>query len=142
MYLQYLESPNLDEILIVDKFPLAKYAAQNWVIHAREAEGSTEICKMALRFLHRDELCYKRSFLFHDIDRPWRTIGTRYNPLVPTRRARRCVPTTTVSPLYYASFVGLVDIVRSLLERGEEINEGCGFFGNALSAAASQVCSV
>jgi hypothetical protein len=43
--------------------------------------------------------------------------------------------------LYYASFFGLVDVVCSLLGHERDINEVSGFFGDALSAAASQVRS-
>lgn len=137
-YFQYLGKPDLDEISIRDNFPLAKYAVQNWMFYAREAEGSNEICGLALKLLKRDEVGYQRLFQFYNIDRAWQIIETKRD-LSGIGRRRRFTPTTTISPLYYASFAGLIDIVRSLLERGEQTNNVCGFFGDALSAVVSQV---
>ena len=137
-YLLYLGSPNLEGTSIPNKFPLVDYAAQNWMIHAKEADESSRICEMTLKLLRQDELCFKRLLQFHDIDRPWRTIETKYSLPNSGWRETRVPATRQMSPLYYASLVGLTSVVRSLLQGEENVNESCGFFGDALSAAAAQ----
>lgn len=137
-YLLYLGSPGLDEASIAEAFPLADYAARHWMIHAKEAEESNRIYEMALKLLRRNEDCFNRLLQLHDIDRPWRISQTR--SILPNRHSRYSSPPaiTQVSPLYYASLVGLPVVVRSLLRREEDPNEKCGLFGSALAAAASQ----
>lgn len=137
-YLLYLGSPHLDEDSISTKFPFVDYAARNWMIHAKEAEGSDNIREAALKLLRRDRLCFKRLLQFYNVDRPWRTIENEYVFFGSTLQGGRVPASSPVSSLYYASLAGLPSVVRSLLQHGEDVNERCGFFGDALSAAASQ----
>ncbi len=96
----------------LQKFPLAEYAARNWIAHAR-FENVAESMQDGL----------KRLF---DERRPHFAVWVWiYDPRAPWRRARRsespCQPKG--SPLHYAALCGLHDTVKFLIiERSQDAN--------------------
>ncbi|KAL8371295.1 hypothetical protein RB595_001230 [Gaeumannomyces hyphopodioides] len=96
-------------------FPLAKYAANIWMGHARLAEGDEPTRERILRFL-------QNSTSFH----MWREL---YKHTDSHKRA---------SYLYYACSGGLVETTKQLLlDKRVDVNAQGGFYDSALSAASN-----
>lgn len=104
---------------------LARHAAKFWTDHTRSyasEEGSTQ--ELVMKLFAVENGAYLNWIRIHDLDRPWKGSD-------PGRQAA-----DIVSPLYYASLVGLTDIVRCLLRDGSaDVHAQGGFYGNVLEAA-------
>ncbi|EHK99692.1 putative Ankyrin repeat and KH domain-containing protein 1 [Glarea lozoyensis 74030] len=138
-YLLYLGSTKVELSTIERDYPFAKYAAQNWALHAKQGEDSTRIWETATILLNRNKPWYETLLLLHDVDRPWRCAVNKYEmPNSSWRRRRAPASIKPLAPLYYASLVGFDHVVRSMLDEDVDVNERGGFFGDALSAAAAQ----
>ncbi|PVH80522.1 ankyrin [Cadophora sp. DSE1049] len=127
-YLLNFESPELLSSESISEFPLARYAAEYWVEHARigdEAGGPTK--EMSINLLLDKKEAYKNWIRLFDPDVP----GEGPDLTKEGRHFR--------SPLYYASLLGLTGtIVKILLDRGADPNSQGGLFSTALQAAAYQ----
>ena len=106
------------------KFPLARYAANNWFKHARNASPGNDFIGGLISeiFLKRDTLenwirLYERDELFYilDLSKPSNDIG---------------------HAVYYASETGVFEPLKKLIGAGANINAPCGRYGNALQAAS------
>lgn len=113
------------DILTLQQFPLAPYAAQSWTQHYRYSKDSrtTLLDKLAVQLL-TTETVYQNCCCLHNPDRRWQGIKLDADQ--------------SPSALYYASLTGLSPVVRSLLAKGADPNKGTrrGFLGEALDAAA------
>jgi len=89
---------------VLKKFPLAEYAAQYWVEHAR-FEGVSEITEEGMKHLFDRS---KRHFAV------WVWIFDPRMPLMRYNRPEKPVPPRG-SPLHYAVLCGLLSIVESLV---------------------------
>jgi hypothetical protein len=100
-------------------FPLAGYAAENWMKHAKTAEGTCfdEMDNRVVRFLE-SELARSN----------WIEL---FNPDIS--QARVVHP-----PLYCASLAGLHGSVKVVLDHGVDINAQGGLYHTALQAASRQ----
>ncbi|KAL8706555.1 MAG: hypothetical protein Q9201_000428 [Fulgogasparrea decipioides] len=108
------------------EFPLANYAAVHWVQHLRPLSKDHMPVKLILELmLTRDEA-----------RRNWDKIYNRRSVLDSYFYHSRRGPNSP--PLCLAAWAGLIELVRLLLEHGEDINAESGEFGNALQAAASR----
>ena len=96
---------NVDED-VLKKFPLAEYAAEHWVEHAR-FEGVSKNAEEGMKqlFDRRRRHLTVWLWIYHTMKLadPWRKV-TRFDPLRPTRG----------SCLHWASFFGFCAIVKSL----------------------------
>ncbi|MDI1486543.1 MAG: hypothetical protein OHK93_005774 [Ramalina farinacea] len=113
------------DILTLQQFPLAPYAAQSWAEHYRYAKDSrtTLLDKLALQLL-TTEIVYQNCCCLHNPDRRWQGIKLEADQ--------------SPSALYYASLMGLSPVVRLLLANGADPNKADrrGTLGEALDAAA------
>jgi ankyrin repeat protein len=122
-YLQQFHS-QLD-MAMLQKFPLAPYAAQFWTEHYRHAEASDGdlLDRLAIQLLTTNAV-YRNCCCLYNPDRRWQGIALKKDPGVP--------------PLYYASLMGLSRLVMLLIANGADPNEdasGCQC-KEALGAAA------
>jgi ankyrin repeat protein len=110
-------------------FPLAFYAAQHWLDHAKYDDVEPRV-QGAMEELFDPTKPYLASWVWiHDVDWPWgqNTIDTLPdNPSVPGATA-----------LYYAVLCGLCGLAKYLIStRGEDVNAKCGRKRTPLSAAS------
>ncbi|KAL8942148.1 MAG: hypothetical protein Q9216_001833 [Gyalolechia sp. 2 TL-2023] len=114
--------------------PLVAYAAQYWFQHFRKFEACANDMSsfrgLVERLFAGSPSAFRNWLLAYDIN------IRRAHDSSSLRRAQNYFP----SPLYYASFLGLEDAVRVLLDSGVDINAHGGSYGTALIAAASQGC--
>jgi hypothetical protein len=108
---------------IIALFPLAIYAAQNWMKHARHAEGRPDTLKTIKNFLLGQMDAYICWLKLIEPDEPW-----WYIPPEPHQRRER-------TQLYYAAKAGLPCTVRLLLDNGAAIDDEGGIYGTALQIA-------
>ena len=119
-YLLQFDEPGSLTTESVFEFPLANYAANYWTEHAQLAERDSTLAP----HLSIELLLTKGHALLN-----W----ARLHNLDMTRGLDDICP-----PLYYASSAGLIRSVKSILDRGADINAPGGFYGNALHAASYQ----
>ena len=123
---------------VLKEYPLARFAATYWYHHYKEAVcPDSKLVNLALKLFQRQEtfLTWVR---LHDIDRPWRTQDQ--SNLV------------FAAPVYYASLLGLDQVLYELIITGQLesmapistskasklINAQGGHYGNALQAASAE----
>lgn len=111
---------------------LVEYAAQYWFHHLRQLQScidDTSSFQNLVDKLFMDSLgAFRRWLLVYDVN------IRRGHDSSNVRRKLDEFP----SPLYYASFLGLKDTVRRLLECGAYVDARGGSYGTPLIAAASQ----
>ena len=108
------------------EFPLAQYAAQNWVEHAHNASGDNDTVGglVSELFLNRDAL------------ENWIRLRGPGTYMGPPNLAK---PSNDIGPsIYYASEAGFIEPLKKLIETGADANVPGGRFGNALQAACFQ----
>ena len=113
-------------------FPLLEYVLENWYKHMEAVQKFVPVPEptldRALKFLDARYARYARRE-HSELDRP-RSKG----PDGP--EALYLGDSNSPPPLYYASLLGLVDIVHKLLLRGDQHQDSGGYFGTPLQAAA------
>src|SRR5277367_295582 len=127
--LAYLLQFNIVVVLtpdIINKYPLAKYAAKHWIMHVHAGgEESTDVQQQKLittLFQPRHTVPFISWVNMHNIDDPRSDI----------ENISACIP----SVFYYASSAGLLLMVQALVKNGVDVNVQEGRFGNALQAAS------
>ncbi len=126
-YLSLFDKPDsLSEASLRD-FPLLGYAAQYWYEHARIADEENGIDNLIVKFLNNKESSSLPNWL--RISQPE---GYYKEP------SFREISEERRSPLYYASYCGLLSSARRLIDEGADVNAQGGRYGNALQAAAFQ----
>ncbi|KAL0939594.1 uncharacterized protein CTRU02_206204 [Colletotrichum truncatum] len=103
------------------EFPLARYAAEVSMKHARLAETSDDIVEETGLFLQNATTFYKWGCLYQPDD------DRNLHPSPPK-----------APPLYYACCSGLSRVIRTLLDNGADVNAQGGSYGNALQAASDR----
>jgi len=108
--------------------PLAKYAAEHWVAHARDEKVSSRLRK-AMEYLFDLDKPYFAAWLqLHDIDTNSLDGSTFYN-FTPDDKSG-------ASPLYYAALCGFQDLVEHLtVNDPEQVNATGGYYVIPLVAA-------
>ncbi|OHE98290.1 hypothetical protein CORC01_06487 [Colletotrichum orchidophilum] len=101
-------------------FPLARYAAEVVMKHARLAESSDEIVQETVAFFQK-ETTFKRWAYLYQPDLPWED--------EPDPPKAEC--------LYYTCLGGLSRVSSLLVYQGADVNAQGGYYGNALQAASS-----
>ena len=113
------------DMAMLQKFPLAPYAAQFWTEHYGHSEASDGdlLDRLALQLLTA-KTAYRNCCCLYNPDRRWRGIKLERDPGLPA--------------LYYASLTNLSRMIMPLVANGADPNEGARgcHFGEALSAAA------
>ena len=118
-YLLQFDEPGSLTSVTLGLSPLAQYAAEFWMKHARFAEEglikSSTFLGMELFMAEGDAFLNWIRMNNGDLDKQPKNPGT---------------------PLYYASEAGLLELVRMLIERGMDVNAQAGPHGYALQAAS------
>ena len=108
--------------------PLLRYSAQYWYSHAQNVpleSDRVKIDSLALKLLDPGNRVAMMN---------WLSIAA---PDQVQRGPFFCKNIDWIgSPLYYASYCGLVDVAHKLLAAGEDVNKMSGKYGSCLSAAA------
>ncbi|KAI9878906.1 MAG: hypothetical protein M1830_010154 [Pleopsidium flavum] len=126
-YLLSFDKPNpLSSQSLLD-FPLLDYAAQNWYNHARVAEKDpgAKLNSLILNLLNPTKSFSLNNWLrIFQPDDPW--------------YGRDSLSAEIGPPLYYASYLGLLETGRLLLRNGADVNPQGKYYGRPLQAAAVQ----
>ena len=112
------------------EFTLSSYAALYWFQHVRKAEEDPET---AANSLVEDFFLTKGNALLN-----WVRLHDPDGDFVPMFGENMQDIKKVLSPLYYASLFGLTRLVRTLLDKGESMEQNAGFYGNPLQAASSR----
>ncbi len=106
------------------KFPLAQYAAKNWVKHAHNASWDRDSIGglVSELFIKRDSL--ENWIRLREEEGPWDTPNLSK-------------PSNAIGPsIYYASEAGFDQLLEQLIETGADVNARGGTYGNALQVAS------
>jgi ankyrin repeat protein len=121
----------VDEDNVKEKFPLAGYAAEHWVDHARFENVSSHIREGMEDLFDPDEPYFAAWLQVHDMD----TMPSYGSPLymfVSTAHEK----SNTATPLYYAALCGLQDLTeRLIIKRPKQVSTTGGYFMSPLGAA-------
>ncbi|KAF7976126.1 hypothetical protein HWV62_7573 [Athelia sp. TMB] len=115
----------------IDSFPLAPYAANRFASHVRSIcseDGSSSIQLLLQQLFGFD----KRQAFLH-----WARLlesGDSHTNF----KLKRMIDFEAASPLYYASSIGLLQLVQHLVDHGSHINVICGEHGTALGVASTE----
>ena len=108
--------------------PLARYAAQHWVVHAQDENVSSNIRK-AMEYLFDEDKPYFAAWLkLHDIDTD-ASSGSTFCWFTPTSKS-------SATPLYYAARCGFQGLVEHLVASDpKQVNATGGYYLTPLVAA-------
>ena len=109
-------------------FPLAFYAAQHWIDHAK-FEGVISQIQGPMELLFNPTKPYLMSWAWiYDVDRAWVRLSIEGLPEHP--------PQPGASALYYAVLCGFSELANHLVvAHTEDVNAQCGYHGTPLHAA-------
>ncbi len=113
-----------DFMRTLSKFPLLRYAAQNWTFHVQASGAEVELLPVIRRLMTTTA---SPKFFF------WLQVvlyDSRYGYLTPRGELE------DTRPLYYAASYGLTETVRSLVKDGAALDECAGRFGGTALHAA------
>jgi ankyrin repeat protein len=114
---------------IEDKFPLAQYAVEHWVDHARFENVSSHIREGMEDLFDPDKPYFAAWLQVHDID----TEPSGYSPLYYFAEFANLKMAT---PLYYAALCGFHDLAEQLtIKHPQQVNATGGYYVSPLGAA-------
>ena len=123
--LQFSTSESLDINVNVSS-PLARYAAENWIIHAHSSgknkSQSSLVFVLMMKVLKDENFAFLNWVRLYNIDNRCHDLGK--------------LRVEIAKPLYYASLAGLAEASYALVEVGADVNAQGGWCGNALQAAS------
>lgn len=126
VYLLRLDVDEWERPFLESEFPLARYAAEHWMQHARASENpSQQQQDLSIALLTQDTAAFSTWNLLFDID-----------DSLSAARSIQEQPCKLPSPLYAASFGNLTHIVRAMLDAGADANIQGGRLKNALQVAS------
>ena len=105
--------------------PLAEYAAENWIDHAKSGGGDV-LLKLIIQLFTSETGAFTNWIRIYNMDEFW----------TPQNLSKD--KAEVHSPLYYASLAGLQQVAVHLLENQADVNAQGGKYGNALQAASSR----
>jgi hypothetical protein len=116
---------------VKDKFPLARYAAEHWVDHARFENVSSHIREGMEELFDPDKPHFAAWLQVHDID----TLPFRYS-LLYWFSLSSLQTSNSATPLYYAALCGFHDLSEHLISKHpQQVNTTGGHFMSPLGAA-------
>ena len=144
-------------LAMLDSMPLAQYAAEHWIDHAKSGGMDSSVLQLILHLFTLESTPFQNWIRIHDIDiPPWHYGSMKlekkdfcsplyYSSLAGMQEASDCLlqienPNAKGgrlgNPLQAASYMHNEAIVKLLLENGAEVNAEGGEYGNALQAAS------
>ncbi|KAL1607911.1 hypothetical protein SLS60_002850 [Paraconiothyrium brasiliense] len=122
-----LQLPETSSYEVVQTFKLARYCAEFWMYHAREAEEHMDsTSQMAIQLFSIENPAYLTWIRLYDPDMP--EMEPDFSKTMDQ----------VATPLYYAALLGLSNVVELLLGKGADINTTGGRHGNAVQAAMAE----
>jgi ankyrin repeat protein len=116
---------------VEDKFPLARYAAEHWVDHARFENVSSHVREGIEDIFDPDKPYFAAWLQVHDIDTEPSYQSVLHWLAVPTNK-----DSNTAAPLYYAALCGFHDLVEQLIiKHPQQVNATGGYLVSPLGAA-------
>ena len=109
---------------MLDSMPLARYAAWNWINHAKSVEMNPSVLQLIMCLFISESAPLINWIRMYNID-----IEDGEEHLSLDRSEVCCA-------LYYSSLAGMQEVSDCLLHKGENANAKGGTFGNPLQAAA------
>lgn len=123
-YLLQLDQAELPPDFL-QEFRLARYSAENWIVHARKINGKTEeIDQLLIRLFSKNNSSYINWIRLWNPNQPWK------NPDLQKQTEG------IGDPLYYAAHLGLPKVVKLLLDAGTDVSSKL-HSRSALQAASS-----
>jgi ankyrin repeat protein len=129
-YILLFDKPDSLSENSLSEWPLLDYACRHWFHHARklgdipDRYGATKLANKL--FTPDGRFSFLNWLRVFEPDTPW----IDFNPHKD--------PSPFATPLYYASFCGLLDIVKSLLANGADITARGGNYIKPLNAATTE----
>ena len=121
----------VDEDNVEDRFPLARYAAEHWVDHARFADVSSHIREGMENLFDPDKPYFAAWLQVYDIDTQPSDKSTLYF-------FADFVKSKTATPLYYAALCGFYELAEQLVIKHPcQVNTIGGYYVSPLGAALS-----
>ena len=112
-----------------DSSPLARYAAEYWMVHAQFEHVSSYLRTSMESLFDLDKPYFAAWLKLYNIDTP-SPKGSTFYMFTSTSAQRRG------SPLYYAALCGFQDLVQKLIiESPQHVNDGGGWYVRPLVAA-------
>ncbi|KAH0559449.1 hypothetical protein GP486_004039 [Trichoglossum hirsutum] len=125
VYLLQFNKPNSLTPNTGQECPLIRYAAKYWVEHAKASDASVApLDHLTAKLFGLEKDCFLNWIRVYDPDLPWAEPDF-------SREVESIAP-----QLYYASLLGLNQVVQQLLERSADVNAQGGRLSNALQAAS------
>ena len=123
----------VDEDNVEGRFPLAQYAAEHWVNHARFGDVSSHIREGMEDLFDLDKPYFAAWLQVHDLNiAPLADTKLLFYFLSPLSSGGSKSPT----PLYYAALCGLHDIAEQLIiKHPQQVNASGGYYLSPLGAA-------
>jgi ankyrin repeat protein len=125
----------VDEDSVEDKLPLARYAAEHWVDHARFENVSSHIREGIEDLFDRDKPYLAAWLQLHDIDdEPSGGASALHWFASSTTKV-----SNTATPLYYAALCGFYDLAEQLIiKHPQQVSTTGGYYLSPLGAALSR----
>ncbi|KAF8621264.1 hypothetical protein AX15_007924 [Amanita polypyramis BW_CC] len=125
-YLLQLQDDAIIKQGTIDKYPLAIYSAHHWFDHVSYGRtlGDPLIQKQMRLLFTPGSYPLKNWVRLYDIDK-----GPQQ---IPLQKPHEFIPNAT----YYAAHLGLHDIIKWLIEIGQDVNASTGIYGNPLQVAS------
>jgi ankyrin repeat protein len=118
----------VDEDNVEDKFPLARYAAEHWVDHARFENVWSHIREGIEDLFDRDKPYLAAWLQVHDIE--------LYSSFLPMFADSTHKNSNSATPLYYAALCGFHDLAEQIIiKHPQQVNTTGGYYVSPLGAA-------
>jgi ankyrin repeat protein len=123
---------HINKSCLLEKYPLARYAAQHWLDHIKFPNVSPRVEFAMARLFDRDRPHFAAWVWIYLMDQVLRTSKDSETPLQPN-----------APPIYYATLWDLPDLAEWLAavrSQEHDVNEQGGYHGTPLCAAAARGC--
>ena len=118
----------VEESDIINSSPLARYAAEHWVIHSRDEIVSSRLRRPMEYLLDADKPYFAAWLQLHDIDTATPS-RSAFHPFTPISKSN-------ATPLYYAALCGFRDLVEHFIANNPgQVNATGGYYLTPLVAA-------
>ena len=119
----------VNENNVEKRFPLARYAAEHWVDHAKFEQVSSQVWEAIKDLFHPDKPSFAAWLRVHDIDVDHQELPL-YTFSIPL------LSKLAAAPLYYAALCGFHDLADHLIMKyPQQVNARGGFYASPLGVA-------
>jgi len=121
---------HVDKYDAMDRFPLARYAAEHWTNHAQFKDVSSQLLEGMKILFDPDQPYFSAWIRMHDIDVEPDTSSAFYSFTLSHHNK------TAATPLYYAALIRFHDVAAHLVDNySQQVNARGGHYVSPLGAA-------